>query len=387
MTTLIANNILEQLNTLVLTVNPSGNIEYVSPSVKQLLGYEPNTLLGEGWWELTRTNQYDRLANKSEILSLLNSKNKSGSWSFERALTASNGEIHWVLWNVSLNHDKTLIGVGQDITLRKKVELQLLEKNRQLQVKNSEIIESIQYAKRIQDAVIKDPSKLKTHFSDAFILYKPRDVVSGDFYWYHKKGNKIYVAAVDCTGHGVPGAIMSVIASGLIKDVVVKHGLEDPGEILHAIDKERNLVLSKDDGTITSSDGMDISFAVIDFNNNTLAFAGAYRPLIVVRDGKILEFRGSKYPIGFFEEVNKNFETNYIPLQNDDKVYLFTDGYVDQFGGEKNKKLNRQRFYELLLNSHTMDIEEQRLFLDYALNNWKQDEPQTDDILVIGIKI
>ena len=387
MTSKIKNNILDQLNTLVLTVNKYGNIEYVSPSAKQLLGYEPNTLLGDGWWELTRLNVLDRVANKKEILSLLGSGQYSTSWSFERELTTLNGTTKWILWNVSLNKDKTLLGVGQDITLRKNMELQLLSANKKLELQNSEIIESIQYAKKIQDAIIKDPDTLKQYFSDAFILYKPRDVVSGDFYWYHKKGNKIFVAAIDCTGHGVPGALMSVIANNVIKEVIVKQGLEDPGEILHAIDKELGIVLSKEDGTVKASDGMDIALAVFDFNNNTLAFSGAYRPLVLIRDKEIYEYRGSKYPIGFFQEVDKKFETNYIPIQTNDSVYFFTDGYIDQFGGEHNKKLNRKRFYELLQSTQNMEFEEQRSFLDYAFNNWKQDELQTDDILVMGIKI
>ena len=152
MTSKIKNNILDQLNTLVLTVNKYGNIEYVSPSAKQLLGYEPNTLLGDGWWELTRLNVLDRVANKKEILSLLGSGQYSTSWSFERELTTLNGTTKWILWNVSLNKDKTLLGVGQDITLRKNMELQLLSANKKLELQNSEIIESIQYAKKIQIA-------------------------------------------------------------------------------------------------------------------------------------------------------------------------------------------------------------------------------------------
>ncbi len=387
MTTVIANNILEQLNTLILVVNELGRIEYVSPSSMRLLGYEPQALLGEGWWDLTRKNRHERFVSKTEVLSLLRTRKAFQPLSFERALTASDGSLKWILWNVSYNEDRTLIGIGHDITARKQVEFQLLEKNRELQRKNTETLQSIQYAKRIQDAVIQDPDVLKKYFADAFILYKPRDVVSGDFYWFYKKGNKVFVAAVDCTGHGVPGAILSVIANGLIRDAVLKSGLEDPGDILRFIDRELDKVLSKDDGSLAMADGMDISLAVVDTGTQTVSFAGAFRPLLLLRNSEITEYKGSRYPIGQYENVVKQFDTTEIPIQSGDRIYLFSDGYVDQFGGEKEKKLNRRGFYELLLSAQSMDMEEQKSFLDYALNNWKQDIEQTDDILVMGIEI
>jgi len=383
MTPLHLNTILEQLNTLVVTINRFGNIEYISPSVKTLLGYEPQSLLGERWLNVTR--QEDQIANKTELLSVLRSrKYGSGPLSFERALTDSVGRTKWILWNVSLSPDNNLIGVGQDITFRKKAELELRAKNKELQLKNSEVTDSIRYAKRIQDAVIKDPGALKNYFTDAFVLYKPRDIVSGDFYWYHKKDNKVFVAAVDCTGHGVPGAIMSVIANNLLKEVVVKRGLEDAGEILHAIDKELGITLSREDGII--NDGMDIALTVFDFGNNTLSFAGAHRPLLLIRNEEIKEYKGSKYPIGFFEG-DKTFETHHISFQSEDRFFMLTDGYIDQFGGENDKKFNRKQFYELLTTSQHMSMDEQRSFLEYAHTNWKQDKPQTDDILVMGVRI
>lgn len=368
-------------------MNQRGQIEYVSPSVKKLLGYEPQTLIGNGWWELTRKNNTERIANQTEALSLFAVEKHNGAVSFERALLTSNGETKWILWNVLVNTDKTLVGVGQDITSRKKAEIELTAKNKELLVKNVEITDSINYAKRIQDAYTQDPLVLRSHFTNSFILYKPRDVVSGDFYWYHKKGNKLFVAAADCTGHGVPGALMSVIAQNIIKEVVIKRNLEDPGEILHAIDKELSIILENEYNKATTSDGMDIAFTVFNFDTNILAFAGAYRPLILLRKNEIIEYKASRYPIGFFDYTIKNFETNTISISEGDEIYLFTDGYIDQFGGEQSKKFNRKRFYDLLLSAQSMNFNERENYLEYALNNWKQQNDQTDDILVIGIKI
>ena len=393
MTTVITNNILEQLNTLILVVNQLGQVEFVSPSAKRLLGYEPQTLLGEGWWDLTRINREQRFINKSEVINLFNFQKEFKPLSFERALTASDGSEKWILWNISINENKTLIGIGHDITKQKLFEKKLAEKNLELEnaykdskLVNKDITDSIIYAKRIQSAIMPEEDGLKKYFPNNFIHFKPKDIVSGDLYWYHKKGNKIFLSAIDCTGHGVPGAIMSVIANSIIRDTIIKRGVEDPGDILHSIDDELLSVLSKENDHAVTSDGMDIALAVFDFDTNTLAFAGAYRPLILLRDNEIIEFKGSRYPIGFYESGNKKFDSIKIPFKKDDRFYLFTDGYIDQFGGEFNKKLNRKRFYDLLLNSNDMEMEEQKSFLDYALNNWKQDELQTDDILVIGIK-
>ena len=394
MTTIITNNILEQLNTLILAVNQLGQIEFVSPSVKRLLGYEPETLLGEGWWNLTRKNREQRFINKSEVISLFNFQTKFKPLSFERVLTTSDGSEKWILWNVSINENQTLVGIGHDITKQKLFEKRLAEKNLELEnaykdskLVNKDITDSIIYAKRIQSAIMPDEDGLKKYFPSSFIHFKPKDIVSGDLYWYHKKGNKIFVAAIDCTGHGVPGAIMSVIANSLIRDTIIKRGIEDPGDILHSIDEELLSVLSKENEHTITSDGMDIALAVFDFDTNMLGFSGAYRPLILLRENEIIEFKGSRYPIGFYESGNKKFDTIKIPFKKDDRFYLFTDGYIDQFGGEAKKKLNRKRFYDLLLNSQEMELEEQRSFLEYALNNWKQDEQQTDDILVIGLNV
>lgn len=382
----ITQHILDKLNTLVVVVNNDGTIDYVSPSVQRMLGFEPQQLLGEGWWNLTRRDETERSLVREHVNTLIKQKSDIIPGSFERALRTAEGDTKWISWNMSKGPEGSLVSIGYEITDRKLAEQRLQAKNRELQVRNTEMLASIQYAKRIQEAVLPDPQGLKKYFEDAFVYYLPRDVVSGDFYWYFQRGTRVFVAAIDCTGHGVPGALMSVIANGLIRDVVIKRELDEPDEILYALDKEMEAALSKENGS-AAPDGMDIALCVFDNEKKTVSFAGAFRPLLRVRGDEVQEFRGSRCPIGFYPEISKVFGKEVMSYESGDAFYMFSDGYIDQFGGEKGKKLNRKRFTELLLQAQSMTMEEQGSFLDYALNNWKQDEEQTDDVLVIGVRV
>lgn len=383
---LVSDAILEKLNSLIVVLNKQGNVEYVSPSVKRILGFEPEQLMGDGWWNLTRDNEAERNDIRSMALRQLRQDKLLETVPYEKLLKTATGGNRWILWNTSKGPLGTLVGIGHDITDRKKAEEQLVVKHQELEQQNKDIRDSISYASRIQEAILPNPELLKQHFDDAFVLYLPKDVVSGDYYYYYTKGTKSYVAAVDCTGHGVPGALMSVIANGLLKEVIVKRGLEDPAEILSALDEELFLVLNKD-GKGASYDGMDVAMAVIDHENQQLNYAGAFRPMLIARENELIELDGNRYPVGFYGDIKKQFSTRQVPLLKGDVCYLFTDGYCDQFGGEQKKKFTRKRFRELILSMQDMSMEEQGSFLQYALLNWRQDEPQVDDILVMGVKL
>ena len=393
MTKTVTKTILEQLNTLVLTLNEDGEVRYVSPSAKRLLGYDSSLLLGDGWWDLTRLNQSDRLAHRSEIIDLFKNKLNFKPIKFEREIKTNDGTTRWIQWNISISED-LLIGVGHDITEQKTYERKLAEKNNELEKAfansrrlNKDITDSIIYSQRIQQAILPETNGLQIIIPNSFILHKPKDIVSGDFFWYHRVNNKVFVAAVDCTGHGVPGAIMSVIGNNLIREAVIKKGIEDPADVLSYIDKELETLLYKSYSGVRTSDGMDVSLVVIDYNSRTINFSGAFRPLTLLRDGKIIEFKGNRYPIGFFDSLDKKFITQRIPILPDDRIFLYSDGYIDQFGGHDGKKLNRKRFFDFILSSQNMDVQEQGAYLEYSFNNWKQNEIQTDDVLLIGIKI
>lgn len=217
------------------------------------------------------------------------------------------------------------------------------------------------------------------------MLYKPKDLVSGDYYYFHEDEANKYAIAVDCTGHGVPGAMMSMVANSIIKEVLLNKKVKTPAQILYALDKELFKSINSY-GYEISNDGMDAAVININKKTNRLHFAGAFRPLIIVRKGNVIELNANRYPLGFYSDVEKIFEEQVVLLEPNDTLYMFSDGYSDQFGGENNKKFNKKNFKELLKTIAEMEIQEQEGYLDYSFNNWKQNNLQTDDVLVVGIK-
>lgn len=258
----------------------------------------------------------------------------------------------------------------------------LQEAHENLEEKNGEILASIQYAKRIQTAILPPRRIVKEYIEDSFILYKPKDIVAGDFYWLEHVGGKTLFAAADCTGHGVPGAMVSVLCNNGLNRSVREYGLTDPGKVL---DKTREIVIAEFEKSEEEvKDGMDIALCCLDGMN--LQFAGAHNPLWIIRNDEILEFKGDKQPIGKFE-YGAAFTTHNIELQKGDMLYVFSDGYADQFGGEKGKKLKSGNFKKLLLAVHKRPIDEQRSVIDKAFEDWKGDLEQIDDVCVIGVRV
>jgi PAS domain S-box-containing protein len=382
----ISDLVLDKLNTLLVVVNNKGEVEYISNSAKTLLGFEPEQLLGNNWWVIPRQNVDEGQAIKEKILSIMLHDSYCVDQGFEHALKTSKGLVKWFKWSSAMMQDDKLIGIGIDITEKKRSEQRTLDINRSLTAKNKEITDSINYAQKIQQAILPSDKFLKTSFKDGFVLYLPKDIVSGDYYFFYENETTKYIAAIDCTGHGVPGAMMSVIANSLLKEVFYKKELKRPDEILYALDELLFDSLNKNNLDEIRYDGMDISLCAVNKKTNILEFAGAMRPLFLVSNNELIEIKGSKYPLGYYF-AKKDFVLNTLQLKEGDRLYLTTDGYADQFGGNNNKKLNRKAFKELLLSLDGMDADEQNSFLDYSLKNWKQDEEQTDDILIIGLFI
>jgi sigma-B regulation protein RsbU (phosphoserine phosphatase) len=381
----IQDQILDKLNTLIVVLSKNGDIEYVSKSAQQLLGYDSQELLGNAWWEMTRFSKPEGEVVKHKILKSF-SNQTIATQTFEHKLRTSAGGEKWIKWNVSSLNDEQLIGIGYDVTDNKFNEKRLLESNKQLLEQNKDIRDSIYYAQRIQQSILQTPELLKSYFDDSFLLYKPKDIVSGDYYWFYEDDKFKYVAVIDCTGHGVPGAMMSMVANSMFKEVFINRKIKDPSLILKALDEEleKSININKD---ATFNDGMDVSLIRICKTTNMLAFAGAFRSILINRAEQITELKGSRYPIGFYSGIEKQFNTQLFQLQKQDVIYLYTDGFIDQFGGVRNKKLNKANFKDLLLTIHDMSMDEQDAFLEYSFNNWKQDLDQTDDVLVVGIRI
>jgi serine phosphatase RsbU (regulator of sigma subunit)/Tfp pilus assembly protein PilF len=256
------------------------------------------------------------------------------------------------------------------------------EAHHELEEKNQEILDSITYAKRIQSAILPPAKVVKEYLQESFILYKPKDIVAGDFYWMEAVGNKVLFAAADCTGHGVPGAMVSVVCNNALNRSVREHSLIDPGEILT---KTREIVIDEFERSDEEvKDGMDI--ALCSLEGNKLQYAGAHNPLWIIRNGEIIEAKANKQPIGQFDNPEP-YTTHSFELQKGDSIYIFSDGYVDQFGGEKGKKFKAKAFRGLLLSIQDKSMEEQKIIIDEAFETWRGSLEQIDDVCVIGVRI
>lgn len=270
---------------------------------------------------------------------------------------------------------------------------EISNQNKLIAKKNQDITASITYAKRIQEAILPSVDKIKESFLDAFVLFKPRDIVSGDFYWFTEmeNGSSSYqiMAVVDCTGHGVPGAIMSMIGNDLLTEAVKLQKFTQPQYILDYMSTHIKERLQKDQDNVVS-DGMDMALCIVDNQNSVLEFAGAKNPLIYIQDGKLHEIKGDKHPIGGYKnKVNSGFSRHQIPLKskNQNTFYIFSDGYQDQFGGRENRKFMKKQLKKLLLDIHEKPMSEQQKILDRTLQDWMIGHKQLDDILLIGFRV
>ncbi|MFT6746467.1 MAG: serine phosphatase RsbU (regulator of sigma subunit), partial [Glaciecola sp.] len=248
------------------------------------------------------------------------------------------------------------------------------------------IRDSIIYAQKIQQALLTSEEYIAEHLKlEFFIHYQPKDIVSGDFYWAHEHLGKFYLTTADCTGHGVPGAFMSLLNISIMNEVIVGKNITAPAKIL---DRQREEIIKSlnSKGSDQSKDGMDCVICRFDTDNDQLTFSAANNSVWIVRDNKIFKYKGDKMPIGKYVSDDKNFTEQTINLQKGDLIYTFTDGIVDQFGGEKDKKFKPKRLAELLLEVHQLPMDEQQLIIMRSLEEWIGNKEQTDDMLLIAVK-
>jgi serine phosphatase RsbU (regulator of sigma subunit) len=268
-----------------------------------------------------------------------------------------------------------------------KLTANLMQSKMELEQKNQDTLDSIIYAKKIQDAILPMHSRLKEWLPDSFIFHLPRDIVSGDFYWYKKTRGKIFIACVDCTGHGVPGAFMSMIGSILLDDIINKKGVDEADEILNHLHSGVVKALKQNQRSKASKDGMDIALCIIDDNYQKLQFAGAFRPLVHIRNGKLHRIKSDAAPIGGFRGEEPSFSKHEIKIEKGDAFYIYTDGYADQFGGDRNKKYMTRRFRALLEDISNKSMVDQNQRLQSEFDQWRGEQDQVDDVLVIGFRV
>lgn len=301
---------------------------------------------------------------------------------------------HLSFLRILASYTAIAIGNGRAYELLEQANASVKQQNERLQQanelierNNGAILDSLEYAKRIQTAIMPAMADIKKGLPNSFIYYRSKDIVSGDFYWYMTRGDVTILAAVDCTGHGVPGAFMSVLGNTLLNNIIREGQQYVPGIILDTLDERVVQMLNQMDPNSDAADGMDIALCSLDRKTHTLSFAGANRPLHYVQGRELKEIRGDKYPIGGKNNIHGPYTTHSIKLEPGDTFYISTDGFADQFGGRMHRKFLNKRFKQLLADLYRLDIGLQQEILNDAFETWKGDEKQLDDILVIGVRL
>ena len=320
----------------------------------------------------------------------------------ERAEVAGNNEITTLSqkFNVMIEQLEELYTdldkkvkerTAQVVAQKEEIEAQRdeLEKHRdQLAEQQKHIMDSITYAKRLQNAILPTHDYIKDLFPDYFIVFHPKDVVSGDIYWFNQLNGKKYFSAIDCTGHGVPGAMVSMVGHNWLEYAVKDLKLERPIDILNALNDGVTSTFKETDEDGAVKDGMDLALCCVDYDSMKLQFAGAYNPAIIIRNGELIQLKGDKCPIGAFSRrAVVGYTHQEMDIQKGDMVYVFSDGYADQFGGDDGRKFLIANFKKLLIDVHTLPVEQQKDKLEQTFFDWMKYENQLDDILVVGIRI
>jgi len=365
---------------LITRMDTEGKVFYINPTIESYTGSGPDTYLGK---ELREAGLNAEVVEAwTEVLHEVSTRNQkvSQEMDFPSEMGDRVMQVNAIPEFNEAEKLESVLVVSHDITERKLIELEI-------QSKNKKITESINYAKRIQGAILPDNKVIKEYLPHSFILYKARDVVSGDFPWVMRRGDEIFIAAVDCTGHGVPGALISLIGYFLLNDIVRSQRVSDPGKILDLLDEGVTSTLRQDTGENKTKDGMDISLCRVNLVKGTLAYAGAHRPLYYVKDGELSEIKGNKFPIGGGKYRNQtNFGETVLEMNSGDAFYICSDGFPDQFGGEDNRKFGPGRLRELIREVHGKPMHEQYVSFDERWEQWRGDQKQTDDVLLIGAR-
>lgn len=365
---------------LITRFTQEGEVFYINPMIENYTGQKPSALLNKKLDEipvedLIRQEWIDLLKLVEEKKDKVNKE-----MDFPSIIGARVMQVNAIPEYDEENVLESILMVSHDITERKQIEIEMQSKNRK-------ISESINYAKRIQGAILPNNAVIRQLLPDSFILYKARDVVSGDFPWFTNVGDTIYFAAVDCTGHGVPGALISLIGYFLLNDIVKGRKVSDPGEILDYLDRGVTKTLRQDTGDSKTKDGMDIALCKIDLNNGKVSYAGAHRPLYYMHGTELEEIKGNKFPIGGGVYKNQTkFTCTTIDVKKGDSIFFCSDGFPDQFGGPDNRKYGPKRLRDAITKYNKKPMTEIYNIIDKDWTEWKGDQKQTDDVLLIGVR-
>jgi PAS domain S-box-containing protein len=377
----------------VLIFDANGEIEWVNEGFKRLQGYSLEELKLRG-------STIEKISHSPQINGLMTDAIKNKKSSVYQALNITKeGKQLWVQSSLTPIIDEKgnvsrWVIIDIDVTDLKKAQ-------DSIKAQNEKITDSINYAKRIQEMLLPAEDEVKKNLPESFILYKPKDIVSGDFYWVHKDAHQILVAAADCTGHGVPGAFMSLMGNNLLNDIVKVQGKQAPAEILEELNLQILNTLNQNSKNTSVKYGMDISLLRFEISTSakdkntgtpslalTIQYAGAHSPLLIYRNNECIQIKANKRSIGSHQREDETSFTNHtVQLQKEDMIYMFSDGYADQIGGPENKKMFAQPFRDILQSISSMAITQQKRVLEETIEKWQGTQTQTDDILILGIRI
>ncbi len=384
----------------ITIMDPDGNFEWVNAGFRRIYGYNIDQLKNELGSNLTKAIGFEDVrphfnectTEKRSVIYSSKRKSRAGVeiWT-QTTLTPILGENRKI---------DSIVAIDTDITKIKEAERFIEEQNKEIKKQRdiainqkNEITDSIEYAKHIQNAILPSFKLLDEHLKEYFVYNKPKSIVSGDFYWVAKRENKLIIAVADCTGHGVPGALMSMLGVTFLNKIVLEKRITKTSEILNRLRSNIIRALHQTGSAGEASDGMDIAVAVIDINTNMLQFSGAMNPLLLIRKtgnpGDKYEFIRLKHdimPIAINQMLDAKYTSKEIELIKGDSIYLFTDGFTDQFGGKEGMKFTYKKFKELLLNIQEFTMDRQKEIIDEELTKWKGNYHQTDDILVLGYR-
>lgn len=272
------------------------------------------------------------------------------------------------------------------MSLEQKLKAEIQKQRDEIEKQRKSLMDSIRYAGNIQKAILPSKEVFQHILPNSFVLFKPRDIVSGDFFWITKKEHRVVVVAADCTGHGVPGAFMSILGITYLNEITTKEDFPNANRILNALREKIMKALHQTGDELEQRDGMDLALYIVDYEKKQLQFAGANNPLYLIRKNSLIEYKGDRMPIGINATEEKSFVNNMIQLENNDSIYIFTDGYADQFGGPEGKKLKYRQFRQMLMNLQKASVKTQKERLWSEFLEWKGQHDQVDDVLIIGYR-
>jgi len=376
----------DKTDSAVIIADKFGEIEWVNEGFTRLLGI---TL--EQFKKNHGSNIYKISLNPKIEETIHQSVFNKKSVVYTSNTFKKDGKQLWIQTTLTPIFDKNnrlskFVAIDTDITKIKKAECEIIKHRDELHIKNKQITDSIDYAQKIQAAILPSRKTLQDKVADCFVLFKPRDVVSGDFYWWTEINDHTIITAADCTGHGVPGALMSMLGVTFLREIVNKDEITRPDLILNRLRKEIINALTQKGQKEEQKDGMDMAIISINNKTNLLQYSGAYNPLFLIRNNELKTLPANKMPVSIFLKM-KDFTMQEIQLKKNDNVYMFSDGYPDQFGGIHRKKFLLKNFKTLLLKINNKNMNEQKKILNNTLKEWMNNEEQVDDIVIVGIKM